>query len=276
MNNTSPVQFTKKNPNIKILQDKLNGKVTWPGLSVGSSDKLYHGKYPYSLRVTSRHLDSYYLRSNKRNKFWRARDDLNNATYHMENYLRTIRDFRGEGNCIPYKGDSRQVTYVTYQHIWQGVVFYTTNLDLLVDIAVQVCTEVFAESKPDEYRYYLDFAVCWPGQTARQRFCKELPHKAYKYRITFKSDASFEVDEKRQFVEWIDTYGDEFKMTNAMRHFFEISNWKHNHSTKYFYAKNDNLLSLITLYHSDKILNIDEYVTAENLSNQPSKEIEIA
>jgi hypothetical protein len=273
MNNTSPVQFTKKNPNIKILQDKLNGKVTWPGLSVGSSDKLYHGKYPYSLRVTSRHLDSYYLRSNKRNKFWRARDELSKSTYHMENYLRFIRDYRGEDNRMPYKEGDCQVTY---QHIWQGVVFYTTDLDMLVDIAIAVCTNIFPQSEADDYSYYLDFAVCWPGQTARQRFCKELPHKTYKYRITFKSNAVFHIEEKRQFVEWIDTYGDEFKMTTAMRHFFEISNWNFNHSTKYFYAKNDTLLSLITLYHSDKILNIDEYVTAENLSNQPSKEIEIA
>jgi len=135
---------------------------------------------------------------------------------------------------------------------------------------------VFKDSDPEKFEYFLNYEACWPGQTARQRYCKELPHKAYKYRIDFRSNAIFEVEEKRQFVEWIDAYGDEFKMTPQLRNFFASSNHKRNYSTKYFYAKTDNLLSLITLYHADKISNVDEFVTAEQLLNQAKSQKEMS
>jgi len=259
MNSTNLALFTKTNPNIRTLQDKLGGKLLDLFYSVGSSDKLYQGKYCYSLNVSSRVLDSWQLRK-PWNAWARNLGDIHEYNTRLKVLVDNTTNFSPKGS-------------VKVSHHWRGVTFHTNNLEYLMSITDDLINVVFKDSDPARFEFFLRYEACWPGQTARQRYCKELPHKAYKYRIDFKSNAIFEVEEKRQFVEWIDAYGDEFKMTPQLRNFFATSNFKRNYSTKYFYAKSDNLLSLITLYHADKISNVDEFVTAKELLIQYKKEM---
>jgi hypothetical protein len=90
-------------------------------------------------------------------------------------------------------------------------------------------------------------------------FCKNLPHKKYKFKISFK-DMPLQV--RNDLINWASKYNDDdiFITPSTKIHF---TGTKFKYGPHYFYIKDQKMINFVSLAASGYIKRIDEYITRD-------------
>lgn len=94
--------------------------------------------------------------------------------------------------------------------------------------------------------------------------CKNLPHKKYKFKVTFKN---MPLNIKQNLINWAEKYNnDEIYINNSTKLFFK--NVKvHYYGSYYFYIKNKQMLTLLYIAASGYIRRTDEFISKHDINN---------
>lgn len=89
--------------------------------------------------------------------------------------------------------------------------------------------------------------------------CDQLPHKKYKFKITFKD---MPLNVRKNLIDWAEKYNNDeiYIIPSTKIHFKGI---KYKYGNHYFYLKDKKMSSFVMLAASGYIRSVDEYVTRE-------------
>ena len=92
--------------------------------------------------------------------------------------------------------------------------------------------------------------------------CDSLPHVSYKYKVFLNNKLS--LDKRQQFVSWKNKYGDDIHYGgDTHRWFCDIKLYRP--CKPFIYVKNSKVLAMISLYLSDNIKKIEEYILRDEV-----------
>ncbi len=135
--------------------------------------------------------------------------------------------------------------------------FYVLNEEMLNEIEHCLSDFIYSITSPSNYQEL---------ETLQSEnnyiFCKNLPHKNYRFKVTFKE---MPLNIRQNLINWAEKYNnDDIYINNSTKvHFKGI---KYKYGTHYFYIKDKKMLSFIMLAASGYVRKTDEFIVRESLT----------
>lgn len=106
------------------------------------------------------------------------------------------------------------------------------------------------------------------AQTGKKILCNKLPFDKYQYKIYLK-DLTYE--KRVNLKDWLSKYGDKVRMTeSSWRWINGIQRWVWK---PFFYAVDQNMMSMVCLYLGDSIESFEEFITNSSINTQTGPEL---
>jgi len=145
----------------------------------------------------------------------------------------------------------------TVRYEIDGIHLYTNSLDT-VDAAKQIFKKVtVTEPKNEQHRRVLT-------EIDNVVICNHLPYHRYKYKIQLKKTHKLSSNEMENFVQWLDEYGDEIKVSDSLRNYIDK---RYYDDGKFMYSTDDKLITFLNMFLGDKIKETFVYMTEEEVEN---------
>lgn len=206
-----------------------------------TTNKLFYSKWPYKVTciVEGAHLlRSYTVESILDGNF---RNYKNISLLKLKNFLKLAEIYLSNKSIKKRIEGSRISFYFLNDNDF--INFYNNLNDFVISI-----TEPLNFQELEKLKINSNYTLC-----------SNLPHKKYKFKISFK-DMPLKI--RQNLINWAEKYNNEeiYITKSTKRHFSGI---KYHYGTHYFYVKDQKMITFIQLAAAGYIRKIDEYVIRE-------------
>lgn len=211
-----------------------------------TTNKLFYSKWPY--KVTCRIEGIYLLRSYVINSILNETFDEKFIKYHRNINLSKLKNFLQLADEYIIDSDIKK------RIEGSRISFYFLNNKDFINFANKLNDYVISTAEPLNVQELEALKV-----NNSYTFCNNLPHKKYKFKISFKD---MPVTIRQNLITWAEKYNNEeiYITKSTKKHFKGI---KHHYGSHYFYVKDQKMITFIQLAAAGYIRKIDEYVIRE-------------
>jgi len=136
---------------------------------------------------------------------------------------------------------------------------YLNDTDLFNEIVNELnpwITEVYEPATAEEKHFLFD--------NKRKILCTKLPRGKYNFKITLKNNIAWPVEEKIKFREWLlSSYKEKIHISESSDRWLE-NRYKYVQEP-FFYVKDQGTYSMISLYISEKIKKVEQYILKDKV-----------
>lgn len=214
------------------------------------TNKLFYGKWPYKITcfIAGAHLiRTYGARSLNNPAYLRSR---NFDTKELIKFVETFKELLQDLNI------KRRIDH-------SHIDFYLLTKEEFDKIRKELRKYVVSVTEPADEKQLNTLL-----ENKKYILCDQLPHKTYRYKITFKE---MPVKASTDLVDWALRYnGNEIRIPKStLNHFKGI---KYHYGAHYFYVKDSKMITLISLASGGYVRRTDEYVVRNSINTESNQE----
>jgi len=214
------------------------------------TNKLFYSKWPYKISCFVQGAHLIRIHGNGGLEY---PDNIRSRHYDTSNVIEFIKKFK------ELLQDSSVKRRIDHNHID----FYVLTEDKFQSLQIKLKKYIVGITEPDSVEQLQTLL-----ENKKYTLCDKLPHKKYRYKVTFK-DMSPKI--RNDLINWAEKYNnDDIYVPKSTKNHFKCV--KHHYGAHYFYVKDSKMITLISLAAGGYIRRTDEYVIRNSINTENNQE----